>query len=85
MSHLNIENTQIPTKFVVISKGKLANDQCFESFMGEFSGFLIDKEFIKNVHKLINNVVLSLKGDAEKFYLVFYNCISDAEILSVKV
>ena len=66
-------------QFVTISKGKLANDQCFESFMGEFSAFLIDKECIKNVHKLISNVVLSFKGDAEKFYPAFYKCISDAE------
>ena len=47
--------------------------------MGEFSAFLIDKECIKNVHKLISNVVLSFKGDAEKFYPAFYKCISDAE------
>ena len=65
--------------FVTISKVKLKNDQCFESFMGEFSPFLIDKECVKNVHKLISNVVLSSKGDAEKFYPTFYKCISDAE------
>ena len=47
--------------------------------MGEFPAFLIDKECIKNVHKLISNVVLSFKGDAEKFYPAFYKCISDAE------
>ena len=68
---------------------RLANDQCFESFMGEFSAFVIDIECIKNVHKLISNVVLSFKGDAEKFYKcisfnfinvsAFYKCISDAE------
>ena len=58
---------------------KLANDQCFEGFMGEFSAFVINKECIKNVHKLISNVVLSFKGDAEKFYSAFYKCISDAE------
>ena len=66
-------------QFVTTSKVKLANDQCFESFMGEFSAFLIDKECIKNVHKLISNVVLSFKGDAEKFYPAFYKCISDAK------
>ena len=66
-------------QFLTTSKVKLANDQCFESFMGEFSAFLIDKECIKNVHKLISNVVLSFKGDAEKFYPAFYKCISDAE------
>ena len=60
---------------------RLANDQCFESFMGEFSAFVIDNECIKNNHKLINNVVLSFKGDAEKFYPAFYKCISDAENL----
>ena len=38
-------------QFVTTSKVKLANDQCFESFMGEFSAFVIDKECIKNVHK----------------------------------
>ena len=37
--------------------------------MGEFSAFLIDKERIKNVHKLI----ISFKGDAEKFILHFMN------------
>ena len=58
---------------------KLANDQRFESFMGEFSAFVIHKECIKNVHKLISNVVLSFKGDAEKFYPTFYECISDVE------
>ena len=47
--------------------------------MGEFSAFVIDKECIKNVHKLISNVALSFKGDAEKFYPAFYKCISDAE------
>ena len=30
--------------FVTISKVKLANIECFESFMAEFSVFLIDKE-----------------------------------------
>ena len=66
-------------QFLTTSKVKLANDQCFESFMGEFSPFVINKESIKNVHKLISNVVLSFKGDAEKFYPVFYKCISDTE------
>ena len=69
---------------MIISKGKLANDQGFKSFLGEFSGFLIGKECIRNVLKLIRNV-LSFKGDAEKFYLAFYEGISDAEILSAKV
>ena len=36
-------------QFVAISKVKLANDQCFESFVGEYLTFLIDKECIKNV------------------------------------
>ena len=58
--------------FETTSKVKLANDQCFESFMGEFLAFLIDKECIKNVHKLISNVVSSFEGDAEKFYPEFY-------------
>ena len=62
-------------QFVTTSKVKLANDQCFESFMGEFPAFVVNKECIKNVHKMISNVVLSFKGDAEKFY----KCISDAE------
>ena len=57
----------------------LTNDHSFESFMGEISAFVIDKQCIKNVHNLISNVVLSFKGDAEKFYLAFYKCISDAE------
>ena len=34
-------------QLVTTSNVKLANDQCFESFMGEFSAFLIDKECIK--------------------------------------
>ena len=34
-------------QFVTISKVKLAYDQCFESFMGEFSVSLIDKECVK--------------------------------------
>ena len=38
-------------QFVTTSKVKLTNDECFESFMGEFSAFIIDKECIKNVHK----------------------------------
>ena len=58
---------------------KLVNDQCFESFMGYFLAFLIHKECIKNVHKLISNVVSSFKGDGERFYPAFYKCISDAE------
>ena len=58
---------------------KLVNDQCFESFMGDFLAFLIHKECIKNVYKLISNVVSSFKGDGEKFYPTFYKCISDAE------
>ena len=65
-------------QFVTTNKVKLTNDQCFESFMGEFSAFVINKEFIKNVHKLISNVVLSFKGNAEKFYPAFYKCVSDA-------
>ena len=65
------------------SQVKLANDQCFESFLGEFSVFVINKECIKNVHKLTSNVVLSFKGDAEKFDPAFYKCISDAENLFV--
>ena len=40
---------------------------------------VVIKECIKNVHKLISNVVLSFKGDAEKFYPAFYKCISDAD------
>ena len=47
--------------------------------MGEFSTFLIDKECIKNVDKLISYVALSFKGDGEKFYPAFYKCISNAE------
>ena len=66
-------------QFLIASKVKLANDQSFESFMGEFSAFGIDKECIKNVHKLISNVVLSFKGDAEKFYPAFYECVSVTE------
>ena len=31
------------------------------------------------VDKLTSNVVLSFKGDAEKFYNTLYICISDAE------
>ena len=58
-------------QFVTTSKVKLAIDQCFESFMREFSAFVIDKECIKNVDKLISNVVLSFEGDAEKFYTAF--------------
>ena len=61
------------------SKVKLANDQCFESFIGEFLDFVIDKQCIKKVNKLISNIALSFKGDAEKFYPAFYKCISDAE------
>ena len=57
-------------QFVTVSKVNLANEQCFESFMGEFSAFLIDKKCVKNV---LSNVVLSFKGDAEKFYLHFIN------------
>ena len=33
-------------QFVTTSKVKLANDQCFESFMGEFSAFVINTECI---------------------------------------
>ena len=66
-------------QFMTTNKVKLANDQCFESFVGEFSAFGIDKESVKNVHKLISNVVLSFRGDVEKFYPAFYKCISDAE------
>ena len=47
--------------------------------MGEFSAFVIDKECIKNVNKLISNVALSFKGDPKKFYPAFYKCIPDAE------
>ena len=36
-------------QFLTTSKVKLAKDQCFENFMGEFSAFVIDKE--KNVSK----------------------------------
>ena len=69
----------ISEQFVTTCKVKLANDQCFESFMGEFLAFVIDKECIKSIHKLIGNIFLSFKGDAEKFYPAFYKCISDAE------
>ena len=58
-------------QFVTTSKVKLASDQCFESSIGEFSAFVINKECIKNVRKLISNVVLSFKGDAETFYPAF--------------
>ena len=68
-------------QFVIISKVKLANDQCLKSLMGEFPAFLIDKECIKNVNKLISNVVLPFKWDAEKFCPAFYKSISDAENL----
>ena len=47
--------------------------------MGEFSAFIIDKECIKNIHKLISNVALFFKVDAEKFYPVSSKCLSDAE------
>ena len=56
-------------QFLTTSKVKLANDQCFESFMGEFSAFLIDKECIKNVHKLISNVTEALNF---LFQLAYY-------------
>ena len=42
--------------------------------MGEFSAFLIDKKYIKDVHKLISNIILYFKGNAEKFYPAFYKC-----------
>ena len=58
-------------QFVTTSKVKRANDQGFESFMEEFSALVINKECIKNVHKLISNLVLHFKGDAEKFYPTF--------------
>ena len=47
--------------------------------MGEFWAFLIDKECIKNVHKLIISAILAFKGDAEKFYPEFCKCVSNAE------
>ena len=47
--------------------------------MGEFSAFLIDENYIKNVHKLTSNIILSFKGNAEKFYPAFCKCISDVE------
>ena len=47
--------------------------------MVQFLAFLIDKDCIKNVHKLISNVILFFKGDAEKFYPAFYKCIPDAK------
>ena len=68
-------------QFVIISKVKLANDQCLGSLMGEFPAFFIDKECIKNVNKLISNAVLSFKWGAEKFCPAFYKSISDAENL----
>ena len=37
------------------------------------------KESIKKIHKLLSNVALPFRGDAEKFYPAFYKCISDAE------
>ena len=53
--------------------------------MGEFSAFLTDKECIKNVHKLLSNVVTSFNGHADKFYPAFYKCILDAENPFVEV
>ena len=47
--------------------------------MREFSEFAVDNECVKNVLKLISNVALSSKGDAEKFYPAFYKHISDPE------
>ena len=64
---------------MTFSKGKLANEQYFKSFMGEFLAFLIDKKYIKSLHKLKSNIVLSLKGKAENIFPAFYKCISDAE------
>ena len=62
-----------------VCEEKLTNKQCFKSFVGEFSAFLIDKECVKNVYQLISNIILSFKGNTEKFYPAFYKCISDAE------
>ena len=45
-------------QFVIISKVKLANDQCFEDFMREFLAFFIKKECIKNIHKLTSLQVM---------------------------
>ena len=67
-------------QFVTIRKVKLANDQCVESFMEEFSAYFLDKEYIKNGNKLISNVASSCKGDAEKLCPIFYKCISDSEV-----
>ena len=47
--------------------------------MGEFLAFLIDKKYIKNLHKLKSNIVLPFKGKAENIFPAFYKCISDAE------
>ena len=40
--------------------------------MGEFSAFVIDKKCIKDVHKLISNIVLSFKEDVDKYILKLY-------------
>ena len=71
-------------QFLTTSKVNLTNDQSFKNFMREISAFVIDKECIKNVHKLISHV-LSFNGDTEKFYLAFYKCISMRKILLVEV
>ena len=42
-------------QFVITNKVKLVNDQCLESFKGEFLVFAIHKECIKNVYVLLNN------------------------------
>ena len=42
-------------QFVITNKVKLVNDQCLESFKGEFLVFVIHKECIKNVYVLLNN------------------------------
>ena len=39
---------------IICEQVKLANDQCFESFMEEFLAFLTDKECYQNVHKFNN-------------------------------
>ena len=54
-----MESKQKPTKtlpvdackqFLTISKVKLANNQYFESFIGDFLTNLIDKECVKKIH-----------------------------------
>jgi len=69
-------------KFILESATKLAGDECYpEIIRNELNAYAVGSlDHVTHVYKIIENVVTEFDGNAEKFFPMFYKCISGENI-----